>query len=115
MKTKMIGIAALVGLTFGLATPAKAHYGGRDVTLRLGPAYVYYRDGFHRIDRHYRHGLRNRYRYFAAERRHFRDRDLWHRCFDGRWYPYFDRQHRRFHKKLRHTHRKHRGHRHTHW
>lgn len=116
MKTKMIGFAALVGLMFGLATPAaNAHRGDSDIALRLGPAYVYYNDGYRRFDRNYRYAPRNRYGYYTAKRRYVRDRDLWHRCFDGRWYPYYDRQHLRFHQKLRPKYRKHRVQRYRYW
>lgn len=116
MKTKMITFAALVGLTFGIATPpANAHGSYANTAVRLGPAYVYYSDGYRRVDRNYRYGSRNRYGYFTAKRRHIRDRDLWHHCFDGRWYPYYDRQHLRFHDKYRPKYRKYRSQRYRNW
>ena len=111
MKTGIIGIVALAGLTMGLAEPAEAHYRDRDIVLRLGPAYVYYGDGFHRVDRRYWRNHRIRHRHFAGHRRYIRDRDLWHRCFDGRWYRYYDRRHWRKHDKWRYG-KKRRGYRH---
>ena len=111
MKTGIIGIVAVAGLMLGLAEPAEAHYRDRDFALRLGPAYVYYGDGFYRVDRRYRQSYRNRHRHFANHRRSIRDRDLWHRCYDGRFYRYDDRRHWRLHERW---HKKHRRHRHRH-
>ena len=113
MKTGIIGIVAVAGLMVGMAEPAEAHYRDRDFALRLGPAYVYYGNGFHRVDRRYRHSVRNRHRHFANHRRYIRDRDLWHRCYDGRFYRYYDRRHWRLHDKWRYGKRRH-GHRHRH-
>lgn len=114
MKTKIIGLAALAGLTFGFAEPADAHPGDWDIALHMGPAYVYYGNGFRRVDPGYRYGPKKRYRHFAGSRRHIRARDLWHRCFDGSWHPYYDRRHWRLHEKRHRAARKHRGHRHPH-
>ncbi len=116
MKTKMIGFVAIVGLTFGLVTlPASAHGNGSEVGLRLGPAYMYYSNGFRRSDRNYRYGSGYRNRQLATQRRQFRERDRWHHCFDGRWYPYYDRQHRRFHENLRYKRGKRYNQRYRYW
>ena len=114
MKTRIIGIIALAGLMVGFAKPAEAHYRDRDVALRLGPAYVYFDGGFHRVDRRYRYGYRNRHRHFAYHRRNIRDRDLWYRGYDGRFYRYYDRRYWRSHDRWHHK-KRHRGHRHRHW
>jgi hypothetical protein len=108
MKTRMIMIAAVAGLMAMTANPAKAHDGARDFAFYLGPAYVRYRDGYHRIDRpyHRRDAYRHHHRNWIDHRR--TASDLWHRCYDGRWYRYYDRKHRRHHE------RRGRGHKHGH-
>ena len=107
MKTGMILMTAAVGMLALSTAPAKAHDPMVDVTFHLGPAYVMYRDGFHRVDRPMRrwHTLRRDHRW--GHRHRFAANDLWHRCYDGRWYRYYDRKHLRFHEKRdrRHKHR----------
>ncbi len=106
MKMKLLGLLALTGLSLGLAAaPANAHGGHRSSSVNLGPAYVYYGNGYRRVDYDYRYRPGKRYGYFTARHRNYRDRDLWHHCFDGRWYSYNDRRHLRFHERLRYQQR----------
>lgn len=107
MKIGMITIAAGLGLLVMAPAPARADHGIIDIAFHLGPAYVRYRDGYHRVDRirHYdvrRHGYYRPYRHWRTAH------DLWHRCHDGRWYRYYDRKHWRYHDKRGRGH-KHRG------
>lgn len=102
MKTGMITTFASIAAlgVFGLAAaPAKADHGVIDVAFNIGPAYVRYHDGYHRVARvrpdYYgprRHAYRVRNRFHES-------RDLWHHCWDGRWYRYYDRKHWRKHEK----------------
>lgn len=107
MNTKLIGFVALLGLSLGLASvPANAHGASHRISYGFGPAYVYYGNRYRPVDYAYRFRPGNRYGYYTAKQRRYRDRQLWHHCFDGHWYPYNDRQHRRYHDRLFRDYRK---------
>lgn len=102
MKTRMMMITAAAGVLMAtVAVPANAHDTGFDVALRVGPALVYYADGYRYYGPppRYYHDRRYRYshpgHYWKARQRAERAHARWHRKHDRRG-------HRHYRRGLRH-------------
>lgn len=99
MKTGIFAVVATLALTGFAAAPAEAHDRYVDVGFDMGPAFVRYRNGYRPVARvHYDYFGPRRHAY-RANNRWYGGRDLWHQCYDGHFYRYYDRKHWRKHEK----------------
>jgi hypothetical protein len=81
MKKHLIKLTAIAGLAVAISSPANADPGNPGFTVRFGPAYVNYNDGYRhdsgyrRYDRNVRHWRKDQRRHRKQDRRQRRAHD----------------------------------------
>ena len=111
MKKHLVRLTAIAGLVAAIASPASAEHNSPELTVRFGPAYVNYNDGYRRSDgysryhNYDRHRRKHQKRHRKQHRRQGNAHDRWHWNNDGRWDRYYYYDHSELHHGLRHRHR----------